>query len=152
MLLSVDTREWWGYCSDGTTSALTNQIATPLCWATLRGDEEELETLLGWDNANYGGSKKPPLLQRAAKSGHESVVEMLLGRGDVDPNQQDRDGKTPLWWAALRGHEGVVKILLGRDDVNFDRPDKYDRTPFWHAAENGNGQTADIYRLSSDKI
>ena len=32
----------------------------------------------------------------AAGNGHEGVVELLLGRDDVDPNKVNEDGSTPL--------------------------------------------------------
>jgi len=73
----------------------------------------------------------------AARNGHEGVVEILLGREDVDPDKPDDDGQTPLSHAAGNGHEGVVEILLGREDVNLDKPDIWDRTPLSHAAGNG---------------
>jgi len=39
------------------------------------------------------------------------VVNLLLGREDVDPNRPGEDGRTPLEWAIANGHEGVVKPL-----------------------------------------
>ena len=54
----------------------------------------------------------------ASGNGHEAVVEMLLGRADIDPNKPGEDGQTPLGCAAKNGYEGAVKILLGQDDVN----------------------------------
>ena len=61
--------------------------------------------------------------------GQEGVVKVLLGRGDVNPDKPDNNGKIPLHLAAWWGHEGVVKVLLGRGDVNPDKPDNYGKTP-----------------------
>ena len=77
-----------------------------------------------------------PLLW-AAWNGHEGVVKILLGRGDVNPNKTDCYGKTPLHWAAQSGHEGVVKILLERDDVSPEGPGLHRQTPLFLAAQNG---------------
>jgi len=80
-----------------------------------------------------------PLLW-AAWNGHEGVVKILLGRGDVNPNKTDGCGKTPLHCAAEKGHEGVVKILLRRDDVTPDEPGILAilrQTPLFLAAQNG---------------
>jgi len=71
----------------------------------------------------------------AARSGHEEVVKVLLGRGEVDPDKPDNDGRTPLSIAVM--NEGVVKILLGREEVNPDKPDNGGRTPLSHAAGRG---------------
>ena len=54
----------------------------------------------------------------AAENGHEGVVRMLLGQDDIEPDEQDEDGETPLLLAARNGHSGVVGMLLGRNDVN----------------------------------
>jgi len=54
----------------------------------------------------------------------EEVVEMLLGREDVNPNKSDKDGETPLLLAIDNRDEGVVEILLRRDDVNPNKLDK----------------------------
>lgn len=41
----------------------------------------------------------------------ESVVILLLGRKDINPNTSEaRSGLTPLALAAKRGHKGVVKV------------------------------------------
>ena len=36
---------------------------------------------------------------------------MILGRDDVDPNQPDNKGRTPLTCAAENGHPGVMALL-----------------------------------------
>jgi len=51
----------------------------------------------------------------------KGAVELLLGRGAVDPNQLDNEGDTVLTWAAIKGHWLVVKQLLDRSDVDPDR-------------------------------
>ena len=71
----------------------------------------------------------------AARNGHEGVVKILLGRGEINPDKLDDDGRTPLSHAARNGHEGVVKILLEREEVNLDRPDRFGRTPLSDAVE-----------------
>ena len=75
----------------------------------------------------------------AARMGQEAVVNILLERKDLNPDQPDTGyGRTPLSWAAGSGHEGIVEILLKRKDVNPDQPDaKYGRTPLSWAAESG---------------
>ena len=77
----------------------------------------------------------------AAERGYEEVVEMLLDRGDVNPNQAVTfRGQTPLWLACYAGHEGVVKLLLGREDVNPNQADTnygQEKTPLWQACSEG---------------
>ena len=73
----------------------------------------------------------------AAGNGHEEVVKILLGRGDINPNKPDKFGRTPLWRATRNGHERVVQALLRRDEVNPDKPDTFGGTPLACAASNG---------------
>ena len=70
----------------------------------------------------------------AARNGHEGVVEILLGQGEINPDKPDDAGRTPLWHAAGNGHEGVVKMLLGREEVNPNRAELLGRTPLTLAA------------------
>ena len=62
----------------------------------------------------------------AVEGGHEGIVQMLLHRKDVNPDQPDTEyGLTPLSWAAEKGYEQVMEMLLEREDVNPDQPDTF---------------------------
>jgi ankyrin repeat protein len=43
--------------------------------------------------------------------GHEAVVKLLLETGKVEVDSKDKNGLTPLSWAAENGHEVIVKLL-----------------------------------------
>jgi ankyrin repeat protein len=47
----------------------------------------------------------------AAYFGLETAARLVLG--GIDPNMEDSDGRTPLWWAANNGHECFANMLLG---------------------------------------
>jgi ankyrin repeat protein len=74
-------------------------------------------------------------LHLAARGGHDDVVKELLGR--VDVNSQDDDDRTPLSWAAGSGKKEVVLLLLGHLDVKIDLEDNDGQTPLSWAAGNG---------------
>ncbi|HTF31118.1 MAG TPA: ankyrin repeat domain-containing protein, partial [Flavitalea sp.] len=57
---------------------------------------------------NYGGES---LLHVAVKSGHLSMVKLLLENG-ASINIQDESGNTPLHYAAANGKKDTVKYLL----------------------------------------
>ena len=42
---------------------------------------------------------------------HEAVVKLLLKKG-AELEAKDKDGQSPLLWAAEEGHEAAVKLLL----------------------------------------
>ncbi|RYO89395.1 hypothetical protein DL763_005663 [Monosporascus cannonballus] len=83
------------------------------------------------------GFREPTALLDAARTGLEDVVWLLLTRSDVESDQQDRDGRTPLSWAAEMGHEAAVRLLLGRG-ADPESKDKNDETPLMWAAGNRN--------------
>ena len=150
----------------------TNPGRTALSWAAAKGHEGAARTLLGprfvnlrsigrrWGKPSRavsvlfsGRYVKPDIsskfgrtpLSLAAENGHEGIVKLLLGRGDVNPAIPDTSyGLTPLSWAAVGGHEGIVRLLLGRKDVNPDRSNGYDGTSLVWAAKNGHEGVAKL--------
>ena len=58
----------------------------------------------------------------ASWNGHETVVKMLLGRGDVNPDKPSNDDLTALWGTTNRGHAGVIAILGSPISATHNRP------------------------------
>jgi ankyrin repeat protein len=73
-------------------------------------------------------------LSRAAETGHEAVVKLLLATGKVDVDSKDKYGQTPLSWVTGNGHEAVVKLLLATGKVDVDSKNVYGQTPLSWAA------------------
>ena len=48
----------------------------------------------------------------AARKGYTECVSVLLQRQEADLNIADKEGMTPLMWAAVGGHEAIAKALL----------------------------------------
>jgi hypothetical protein len=51
-------------------------------------------------------------LHIAAQRGHKQILQVLLLRSDMDVNQQDSDGRTPLIHAVIEDHESAARLLL----------------------------------------
>lgn len=81
-------------------------------------------------------------LHRAAYGGQTSVVRLLLGRGDVDPNAATPPTLTPLNLAVQEGHVDVVRVLLAREDVDVNHPGIATRAPLYVAMEHKDGEIA----------
>src|SRR2546428_351332 len=58
------------------------------------------------------GSESP--LIAAAATGDVIRLKALLAQG-ADANVKDKDGATPLHWAAATGHKEIVEVLLPKD-------------------------------------
>src|SRR5438552_4762559 len=107
------------------------------------GDLEKVKAYLSQDpkQIDLVDAKGRTVLERAARSGKQEVVEFLLAKGatediygaaivgDVDKvaaflkqdkklvNARDSDVKAALHWAALYGHNNVWELLLAEESV-----------------------------------
>ncbi|KUI56354.1 Ankyrin-3 [Cytospora mali] len=104
---------------------------TPLALAAEAGEPEVVELLLnrGADPLlRMPGSQT--ILSRVAcvskdSVRHAKVVDTLLKRTDIDPNDIDDEGRAALHWAAFRNELEITKALLRHPKVN---PTLTDRT------------------------
>uniref|UniRef100_A0A7S1XNI0 C2H2-type domain-containing protein n=1 Tax=Phaeomonas parva TaxID=124430 RepID=A0A7S1XNI0_9STRA len=55
---------------------------------------------------------------RAAQTGDLAALRALAAEGQWDANERDRNGATPLLWAAGGGHLGVVRFLVEEAGVD----------------------------------
>jgi hypothetical protein len=76
-------------------------------------------------------------LSRAAGSGNERVIKLLLATGQYEADLKDTVGQTPLSYAAEGGHEAIIKLLLATGQVEADSKDNRSRTPLSYAAGGG---------------
>ncbi len=128
---------------------LTNQNAnvntrdkyswTPLHWATFKGYLEVAEFLVkkGADvnaaSENLYGSRP---IHIAVENNNENIVEFLLSKG-VDANDTDKQGYTPLHYAAWRGRSEVASLLFDKGaNVNAADTSTAGKKPIHVAAEN----------------
>ena len=74
----------------------------------------------------------------AAMTGHNDVVKLLLEAG-ADPNREDTDGITSLYWPFTYGNTVMVKLLLNKGaDPNKYGKFSHRETLLQLAASNGN--------------
>ncbi|KAF9777621.1 hypothetical protein IL306_004356, partial [Fusarium sp. DS 682] len=76
---------------------------------------------------------------------------MLLNKGKVEVDSRDKNGRSPLSWAAWNRNEAVAKLLLDTGKVNVDSRDKNGRSPLSWAAEDGNEAVAKLL-LDTGKV
>ncbi|GMM56739.1 Hos4 protein [Maudiozyma humilis] len=77
-------------------------------------------------------------LQIACDKGKLDTVRALLAAGEIDVNDQDNAGNTPLHEAALNGHLEVVRVLVEHGaDPNVRSYEMFGDTPLIDASANG---------------
>lgn len=69
---------------------------------------------------------------------HASEIKRLIGQG-VDPNEADKQGWTPLHFAAQRRSPDAAKVLLDHG-VTVDLQDQYGNTPLLRAVFESKGE------------
>jgi ankyrin repeat protein len=90
---------------------------------------------------------KRTLLSYASGSGHDNIVNLLIGkRADIEAKDEPY-GRTPLSWAAENGHKETVELLVDKG-ADIEAKDNIGRTPLAWAAENGRKE---IVELLADK-
>ncbi|KAJ3695232.1 hypothetical protein LUZ60_000609 [Juncus effusus] len=94
--------------------------------AVMQGVLKEIETMLA-----RGRLDLPITLTFAVLRGDDALLYQLLRR-NLDPNESDSDGRTPLHIAAAKGNEQAVRYLLefGADPNSQDSEGK---VPLWEA-------------------
>nr|XP_034987650.1 ankyrin repeat and SAM domain-containing protein 3 isoform X3 [Zootoca vivipara] len=80
-------------------------------------------------------------LHTAASIGQYEVVKESIQRGEVDLNQRNCGGWTPLMYASYIGHDTIVRILL-EAGVNVNVPTPEGQTPLMLASSCGNESVA----------
>lgn len=85
---------------------------------------------------NISPSQYNEKLFAAAREGHTELLQLLLAAG-AGVNITDKDGNTPLNWAAWNGHINCVRALLAAPGIDVNLPDKWGQSPLYCAATRG---------------
>ena len=92
---------------------LDEESWTQLAWAVEQGDKNKVEPLLKSKDKvdpNEMDEFDHRPLALAARKGNSDIVKLLLAKASL--NLGDKDGNTPLVFAAQLGHEAIVELPL----------------------------------------
>ncbi|EMD86087.1 hypothetical protein COCC4DRAFT_113077, partial [Bipolaris maydis ATCC 48331] len=98
--------------------AWNDKYRTPLHEAILSSDSDTVKVLIQHKSEDYRTylSSHPlrmlTIIHIAARYGNIEVVKQLLRKDDKAVSFRDREGKTPLYYAAFKRHWEVVHLLL----------------------------------------
>ncbi|CAL4081223.1 unnamed protein product, partial [Meganyctiphanes norvegica] len=84
-------------------------------------------------------NEKPiPPLHEAIKQNQVEVVRNLLQQSDINCNEVDSYGKTPLTYVIEGNSTEICDLLLLKKDINVNIIRKNQDSPLCHAIKNGN--------------
>lgn len=93
---------------------------------------------------NVGPQGASPLHVAAYRDG-EQLVRALIAAG-LEVDARDRDGRTPLHWAAFMGRSRALGALVAAPGIDLDAADKMGRTPLDWAVAACQKQVAELLR------
>jgi len=64
----------------------------------------------------------------------DAIVRLLLDEYNVEADSRDKDGRSPLSYAAECGHDAIVRLLVDKSNVEADSKDNSGRSPLSFAA------------------
>ncbi|GMT18884.1 hypothetical protein PFISCL1PPCAC_10181 [Pristionchus fissidentatus] len=97
----------------------------------------DLEDDLGWT-----------ALMIASSSGKEDIVRYLLSHPTCNVSHSNKNGQTPLHYAASKGHAKVVSLLI-ENGADINGKDKYGATALHRAASQGRDDIVKILKASA---
>jgi ankyrin repeat protein len=131
-------------------NAVDDKGRTALWWAVEKDHESMVSLLLDAKDTNPNLEDKEkgmsPFLV-AVRNGRTRVVEDFLQVTGITWNSKDKDGRTPLSWAAGSGLEHVVKLLLTNNaicDAIDSRDNNSKQTPLLWAARKGHANVVQL--------
>jgi len=72
------------------------------------------------------------------RSENLTLVKLLLAKENINVNQADNSGKTPLIIACKAGDLIIVELLLAKENINVNQADNSDNTPLLDAVHSEN--------------
>ena len=112
--------------------------ATPLQWAARKGLVEVIDLLIQHGaNPRLVDSQDFSCLHSATHSSEYRALLYILCQPDIEVNERDNMGLTPLHWAAQQGDRVSVEVLL-KSGANPNLVDRNGFTALHWAASGGN--------------
>ncbi|TMS38345.1 hypothetical protein L596_005091 [Steinernema carpocapsae] len=111
---------------------------TPILWAAIHGNVDAMNAIIeGGGNKLAVDRDQLGVLHCSANYGHAQVIEYILDNTDRDiVHWKDKNGNTPIFYAASNGHSDCAGLLL-QHETNPNDQDKRLRTPSHCAASRG---------------
>lgn len=94
----------------------------------------------------HGATYEPSIISLAVRSGNLEAVRALI-KGGVKVNYSNRDGETPLHFAAVHETPEVAKLLV-ESGAKLDAENRLKETPLHQAAAKGRAKVVEFFLRS----
>ncbi|RSL48629.1 hypothetical protein CEP54_012835, partial [Fusarium duplospermum] len=121
-------------------SSKTGSHRSPIFCAVEQGDEEMVKKLLATNRVNLTTS----LFHSAISNSHLGVARILLASDVFDADATDKNGRSPLSYAAYDGYVEAVEVLLQRYKADVNSKDHELKTPLSRAVESGHEKVVEL--------
>jgi ankyrin repeat protein len=125
------------FLKNNTSPSKDSYGRTPLFYAAMNGHDTIVKALLE-QRVNRGLNVRTCYTGTLTTvwDGGECDMKLQLEPSSISANLKDKDGRSPLAWAAINDHKAVVKLLLEADKMDADSRDNMGRSPLaWAALE-----------------
>ncbi|KAL5541223.1 hypothetical protein UlMin_042696 [Ulmus minor] len=135
----------------GDVNATDNVQQTALHWAAVRGAIAVADVLLQngarVEAADINGYRA---VHVAAQYGQTAFLNHIVAKYHADFDSPDKEGRTPLHWAAYKGVADTIRLLLFRD-ARQEKQDKEGCTPLHWAVFRGNVEACTVLVYAGSK-
>lgn len=105
---------------------------------------------MGERSHERGHRLRQKLYRMTKVRGLEASTKLLLASKRADPGSKDKNGESPLSWAAELGHVSTLQAMLDKGaDPNI--PNASSQTPLSLAARNGRATVTELL-LANNKV
>jgi ankyrin repeat protein len=106
-------------------------------------DKDTIVSILKNNNL-LGEEKKDEALLWTLQNNQPEIAKWLIIKGGANVNAKDKDGTTPLYWAAYYGHTAVAEMLLKSGPNLNVKINLFGYTPLHLAASNGHTAVVEL--------
>jgi len=125
-------------------NAIDKTGQTAMHWAAVRGSLAAAETMLRANaDMELADSRGYTACHVAAQYGQTAFLYHVALQWGAHYDKTDKDGRSPLHWAAYKGFGDTIRLLVFMDAA-IDRKDKEGCTPLHWAAIVGTGEAATL--------
>lgn len=124
----------------------SNDLNTPIQLAINRRNLEIVKILMKYissDQINFKFNDDNTLLSTACLNNDVETVKYLLEKEEIEVNEPNKSGSTPLFIVATNGNQPICRLLLSNKNIDIEKTTNQ-KTPLYQACRCGNTRIAEL--------